>query len=113
MSATAPTEADIWQTLRRIIDPELGCNIADLGMIYDVALDGAQVRVAMTLTTPGCPMGDILTSAAESALRAMPGIEDAEVRLVWEPRWTVARLSPAAREQLGVPAEMPHTPAVR
>ncbi len=105
MTTTAPTEADIWQTLRRIIDPELGCNIVDLGMIYHVALEHAHVRVTMTLTTPGCPMGDILTSAAESSLRAMPGIEDAEVRLVCEPRWTVARLSPAAREHLGVPAD--------
>lgn len=105
MTTTAPTEADVWKTLRQIIDPELGCNIVDLGMIYDVALEGRHVHMTMTLTTPGCPMGDILTSAAESTLRAMPGIEDAEVRLVWEPRWTVARLSPAAREQLGVPAE--------
>jgi len=104
MTTTAPIEADVWQTLRQIIDPELGCNIVDLGMIYDVDLDGAHVRVTMTLTTPGCPMGDILTSAAESALGAMPGIEDVDARLVWEPRWTVARLSPAARQQLGIPA---------
>jgi metal-sulfur cluster biosynthetic enzyme len=105
MTTIAPTEAGVWQRLRQIIDPELGCNIVDLGMIYEVILKGAHVHVAMTLTTPGCPMGDILTSAAESTLRAMPGVEDAEVRLVWEPRWTVARLSPAAREQLGVPAD--------
>ena len=105
MTTTAPTEADIWQTLRQIIDPELGCNLVDLGMIYDVALDDAHVCVTMTLTTPGCPMGDILTKAAESALREIPGVEDAAVRLVWEPRWTVARLSPAAREQLGVPPD--------
>lgn len=105
MTTSAPTEADVWQTLRQIIDPELGCNIVDLGMIYGVVLDGAHVRVTMTLTTPGCPMGDILTSAAESTLRAMPGIEHAEVRLVWEPRWSVARLSRAAREQLCVAAD--------
>ena len=105
MSEIAPTEAGVWQTLRQIIDPELGCNIVDLGLIYEVVLEGAHVRVAMTLTSPGCPMGGILIAAAESALREMPGIADAEVRLVWEPPWSVARMSPAAREQLGVPAD--------
>lgn len=105
MSASDLTEIAIWKTLRQIIDPELGCNIVDLGMIYGLTMDGSHVHLRMTLTAPGCPMGDILTNAAKSALLAIPGIEEVEVLLVWEPRWSVACLSPAARKQLGVPVE--------
>lgn len=105
MKASAPAEEVVWQTLRRIIDPELGCNIVDLGLVYAVAIEGASVRVSMTLTSPNCPMGDILTAATKSTLREIPGIEQVEVRLVWSPRWSIDRMSPAAREQLGVPAD--------
>ena len=105
MKVSAPTAADVWEALRRIIDPELGCNIVDLGLVYEVVLYEHRVRVEMTLTSQGCPMGDILLGAAKSVLRAIPGIEHAEVHLVWDPPWSVARMSPEAREQLRVPAE--------
>jgi metal-sulfur cluster biosynthetic enzyme len=104
-SKPAPAIADVWETLRRIIDPELGCNIVDLGLIYEVVLFGSRVAVEMTLTSPGCPMGDILLSAVRATLLDIPGIERADVHLVWEPPWTPARMSPEAREQLGLPAE--------
>lgn len=105
MNAITPTEHDVWQTLRQIVDPELGCNIVDLGLVYDVVLEGAQAHVVMALTSPGCLMGDILIAATESTLREMPGIADAEVHLVLDPPWSAARMSLAAREQLGAPAD--------
>jgi metal-sulfur cluster biosynthetic enzyme len=104
-SACTSTVADIWKRLGQIIDPELGCNIVDLGLVYEVVLFEDRVRVEMTLTSRVCPMGDILVAAVKSTLHEMPGVKRAEVHLVWDPAWTVGRMSSAAREQLGVPAD--------
>jgi metal-sulfur cluster biosynthetic enzyme len=95
----------IWEALRRIIDPELGCNIVDLGLVYDVQLKRNEVRVVMTLTSQGCPMGDILMSAARLAVRELPGVKRAEVDLVWEPAWSIARIAPSARAALAIPED--------
>jgi metal-sulfur cluster biosynthetic enzyme len=101
------TFESIWRRLREIVDPELGCNVVDLGLIRSVTLSGANLRVEMTLTSQGCPLGDVLAAAAESALLAVPGIETAEVRLVFEPPWSIAEMSPTARAQFGIPQEAP------
>jgi metal-sulfur cluster biosynthetic enzyme len=98
-------EEDIWDALRRIIDPELGCNIVDLGLIYEVKLHGGEVRVVMTLTSQGCPMGDILIAAARLAVCELPGVKSAEVHLVWEPPWNIARIAPSARAALAIPED--------
>ena len=105
MNASALTVADVWESLRRIIDPELGCNIVDLGLVYEVVFYKDRVSVEMTLTSSECPMGDILVAATKSILRGIPEIKRAEVHLVWDPPWSVARMSPEARKQLGVPAD--------
>ncbi len=103
--APTPTLADVCETLREIVDPELGCNIVDLGLVYDVVLHENRVWLGMTLTSPGCPMGNILVAAAKSMLCEMPGIEHADVHLVWDPPWSASRMSPEARKQVGIPAE--------
>ena len=80
---------DIRNALRMIIDPEIGRNIVDLGLIYDIAVeDRGIVRVTMTTTTRGCPAGDYLKEAVGNCVGHVPGVEYAEVRLTYEPPWT-------------------------
>jgi metal-sulfur cluster biosynthetic enzyme len=78
--------------LRRVIDPELGINIVDLGLIYDLELDGNDVTVVMTLTTAGCPMQAPILDGVHRVLASVPWVGATTVRLVWEPRWTPARI---------------------
>lgn len=87
--------------LGNVWDPELGLDVVSLGLVYDVRVDGDEVEIDMTLTTPGCPVSEQLPAEAEAAVRA--AVPDAEVRLqvVWDPPWTPERLSPAALERLG------------
>ena len=108
---STPTMADVRETLRKIIDPELGCNIVDLGLVYDVVLHKNRVWLGMTLTSRMCPMGDILVAAAKSTLREMPGIQHADVHLIWDPPWSVMRMTPEARKQLGVPEDHSKSPS--
>ena len=88
------TESQVLDALRKVIDPELGINLVDLGLIYDVAIEGPDVRVKMTLTTPGCPMHDSLLRGAERALGRIPGIVSAAVELVWDPPWNPNMINP-------------------
>ncbi|MCW5708297.1 metal-sulfur cluster assembly factor [Shinella sp.] len=84
----ALTEA-IRNALRMIIDPEIGRNIVDLGLIYEIAVEeGGIVRIAMTTTTRGCPASDYLKDAVSNCVWYVPGVEYAEVRLTYEPPWT-------------------------
>ncbi len=95
-------DEQVLDALRQVIDPELGINIVDLGLVYSAEREAGQVRVAMTLTTPGCPLAQRLTDMAEAAIwRHVPGVEAVEVRLVWSPPWKPAMMSEAARARLG------------
>lgn len=84
-----PNEEQIREALKDVIDPEIGINIEDLGLIYDVEPDPEtrMVNVNMTLTSPGCPVGPELKSAVWLTVKRMDGVEDCEVNLVWKPRW--------------------------
>lgn len=95
-------EASILQTLRQVMDPELDCNIVDLGLVYDIAIDGAKITVTMTLTTPGCPMHESIAWGVKCALLNMEAIDEAEVQIVWEPPWTPERMTEHARQRTGV-----------
>ena len=95
-------ENTIREALREVIDPELGCNIVDLGLLYAIALDGTTVTVQMTLTTPGCPMQESLAWGVQSALLKLDGVEEVEVELVWDPPWSSDRMTEAGRARLGV-----------
>lgn len=88
--------------LKTIYDPEIPVNIYDLGLIYRVELRDGFAEVDMTLTTPGCPVAQTFPGMVESAVKMVPGISDAVVNLVWEPPWTQAMLSEAARLELGL-----------
>jgi metal-sulfur cluster biosynthetic enzyme len=101
---TAPIidEASVREALRQVIDPELGCNIVDLGLVYGIAIDGPKVSVTMTLTTAGCPMHESIAWGVQSVLLNLEGVEQADVQLVWDPPWTPARMSERGRAEAGV-----------
>ena len=93
------TEDMVREALREVIDPELGENLVDLGLVYGVTVEANQVAVDLTLTTPGCPLHASLHAAAERAIRLMlPGVESVHIQLVWEPRWTPDRMSNCAKQ---------------
>lgn len=90
-------------TLRTISDPEIPLNIYDLGLIYDLDADGSgNIRVAMTLTSPGCPVAGVLVRQVHDSLRRLPGTSRVRTELVWEPAWSKDRLTEAARLALGL-----------
>lgn len=91
----------IREALRQVYDPELGVNIVDLGLVYDIREDDDRVYIQMTLTTPGCPMHDTIVGGVRFALNDQLGITDPDVDIVWEPRWSPANMSEAAKEELG------------
>lgn len=102
MNATPIEEATLRETLRQVVDPELDCNIVDLGLIYGITIEGARVTVTMTLTTPGCPMHESIAWGVKSALLNLEGVDDVEVKIVWEPPWTPAHMSDYGRARTGV-----------
>src|SRR6056297_1443693 len=79
----------IVRQLRDVIDPELGVNIVDLGLVYNILIDDGKVVLEYTVTTPGCPMRRYLQQQIEETLESMEGVEDFEIKLVWEPEWNV------------------------
>jgi len=87
--------------LRRVKDPELNLNIVDLGLVYDIAVDGGTVRVDMSLTSPGCPSGPEIMGEAEQQIRTLPGVTDVQMNLVWSPPWTPERIEPRVRAYMG------------
>ena len=95
---TQPVSAlSVMNALRQVVDPELGCNIVDLGLIYSVEIRDDQVRVTMTLTTPGCPMHDSISEGVRLALLGMDGVNDAEVEVVWDPPWHPSMMTEQGR----------------
>ncbi len=96
----------LWAALKDCYDPEIPLNIVDIGLIYDVRLSkldvGHRVEVDMTLTAPGCGMGQILADDVERAVRGIAGIAEAQIELVFDPPWTPERMSEAGRLELGM-----------
>ncbi|MFI4980945.1 MAG: metal-sulfur cluster assembly factor [Nevskiales bacterium] len=90
------------EALRNIVDPEIGINIVDLGLVYAVEADRQTVRVRMTMTTPSCPMGGMLAEEVRALIRQRFPAATVDVDLVWDPPWQPDMMSPAARSQLGV-----------
>ena len=103
MTATKlPTEAALRDRLRRVIDPEAGLNIVDLGLVYRIDVTPARVRVEMTMTSPACPLGEMITDEVKEVLGgALPAGCAAEVALVWEPPWEQSMMSAAGKKHFG------------
>lgn len=96
------SEQDVLNRLSEVVDPEIGLNIVDLGLVYDVRIDEtSHIWVKMTLTTPGCPMHDSISAWAKRAVESLPGIAGANVEVVWDPPWHPGMMSEFARQQLG------------
>jgi metal-sulfur cluster biosynthetic enzyme len=102
MNTSSLTETTILETLREVIDPEIDCNIVDLGLIYSVDIQSGVVSVRMTLTTPGCPMHESIAWGVRTALLNLPQVQDVEVEIVWDPPWHPAMMSEAGRARVGV-----------
>lgn len=100
----AITAENVRAVLSRVIDPEIGINIVDLGLIYEVLVseDKTQMQVRMTMTSPACPMGSHIADQVRDTLRhCWPSLKLVEVELLWDPPWSTERLSEEARRQLG------------
>lgn len=95
------SEDQVRLALRRVKDPELNLNILDLGLIYAIRVEGADIAVEMSLTSPGCPSGPEIMSEAEQQLKALPGVGTVAMNLVWAPAWTPDRIEPRVRAYLG------------
>ena len=105
METTKLTKEQIFETLKPIQDPELGISIVDLGLIYDAKFEEPtkKVLIEMTLTSPMCPAGPQLMAAVHTKAAGLPGVEDAEVKLVWTPKWDPKIMaSEEAKDQLGI-----------
>jgi metal-sulfur cluster biosynthetic enzyme len=92
----------IQKVLCQVIDPEIGCNVVDLGLIYDIALSENKVTVTMTLTTPGCPMQESMAEGVRSALLSLDEIEEAVVQVVWDPPWNPQMMTAMGRSLAGI-----------
>jgi metal-sulfur cluster biosynthetic enzyme len=97
-----PSKQDLLQALRELNDPEVGVNVVDLGLVYSTEIEGGNVRIVMTMTTPACPMHSYLT---EEVRRAIFGqfeeVEDVKVEIVWDPPWSPEMISEEGKRQLG------------
>ncbi len=97
------TDKEVWDALRDIMDPEIGANLVDLGLIYEVRVDnGTDVYVKMTLTVPGCPLMNVLPAQVEERLKKLEGVGDVTVEVTFDPPWTPDRMSKELRELFGV-----------
>ena len=102
MQTTQLDEPLVLETLRQVVDPEIDCNIVDLGLIYGTQIDGRKVTVQMTLTTQGCPMHESIAWGVKNALLNLEAVEEAEVQIVWDPPWVPAMMTDYGRARIGV-----------
>jgi metal-sulfur cluster biosynthetic enzyme len=96
-----PTRDEVVEVLRGVEDPELGMDIVDLGLMYDVEVEGSNVKVTHSLTSMGCPAGPMIQEGIHDAVASLPGVENVEVELTWDPPWTPEKMSDDAKFILG------------
>ena len=96
-----PTKDEVVEALRQVEDPELGMDIVDLGLLYDVEIEGPNVKVIHTLTSMGCPVGPMIQEDIDRVARGVPGVEEVDVELTFEPPWTPEKMSDDAKFILG------------
>lgn len=98
----SPQEQIVWDALSKVIDPEIGENIVDLGLVYGFEIDGSIVKVELTMTSPACPMGEMLLDDIDARLtRALPEEMTFHIHLVWDPPWEPGKISAEAKQRLG------------
>ena len=97
-----PTREEVYEALRQVEDPELGMDIVELGLLYDVEVQGRAVKVTHSLTSMGCPAGPMIQEDITRVAREVPGVEDVDIELTWDPPWTPERMSDDAKFILGI-----------
>lgn len=101
-AAGGPSEGQVLEALSGVIDPEVGINIVDLGLIYKTDIQGGRVHITMTMTTSTCPLHAYIAEMARKAVQAkVPGAQSVDVEMVWDPPWTPDMMTEAARKQMG------------
>ncbi|HLB00387.1 MAG TPA: iron-sulfur cluster assembly protein [Bacteroidota bacterium] len=99
---TPITETQVYDALKNVFDPEIPVSIVDLGLVYDVKIIDGWVGVKMTLTTPGCGMGQAIAANVRERVLTLEGVSEADVRIVWEPAWNASMMSDEAKKKLGM-----------
>jgi len=96
-------DADILTALKAVIDPELGINIVDLGLVYHAAGSGDAIDIALTMTTPACPLGEMMSEEIKLVLgNRFPNVSEVRVEIVWDPPWSPDLMTEESRRQLGL-----------
>lgn len=95
-------ENDVWKALKHVFDPEIPVNIVDLGLVYGIEIQGSVVVVTMTLTSPSCGMGPVITDDVKRSLEAIPSVTSTEINLVFDPAWSDALMTDDAKLELGL-----------
>ena len=98
----AVTEKDVRNALKAVKDPELGLDLVVLGLIYDIEIDGAEVKATISLTSPFCPVAGQIVEDVKQAIEGVDGVDAAEGELTFEPPWTPERIAPLIRASLGL-----------
>jgi len=97
---TIVTKEEVIEVLKTCYDPEIPINIIDLGLVYGIEVERDQVHIKMTLTMPGCPMGELIIENVKRKVKAIEGVKEAKIELVWDPPWTPERISEEAMERI-------------
>jgi len=101
--ANMVTEKEVWEALKKAIDFELGVDVVNLGLIYEVkVIDGKKVYIKMTLTTPTCPLGNAIIADVYRHVKSLDGVEDVDIDVTFDPPWNPDMMSPQARKLLGM-----------
>jgi len=95
-------EEDVIEVLKSVIDPEIGLDVINLGLVYEIKINDDIVYIKMTMTTPGCPLASWILADAENKIKQLPEVKDVQIELVWDPPWSVDRISEEARKLLGL-----------
>ena len=96
-----PTKEEVLEILRQVEDPELGMDIVDLGLLYDVEVEGPKVKITYSLTSMGCPAGPLIAGDIDRAAREVEGVEEVDLELTFDPPWTPDKMSEDAKFILG------------
>ncbi len=96
------TEDAVFEAVKEIIDPEVGINIVDMGLIYGVDIEAETVNITMTLTSPGCPAGGQLINGTQHVTQQLDGVDEVNINVVWTPRWTPEMMTEEAKDELGI-----------
>ena len=96
------TEDAVFEAVKEIIDPEVGINIVDMGLIYGVDIEDETVNITMTLTSPGCPAGGQLINGTQHVTQQLEGVGEVNINVVWTPRWTPEMMTEEAKDELGI-----------